>query len=75
LPKNALEAALSAQICSLSEKVAELCLLAITGGIQAFSLPAAADRTLSVRDTAIASNPLKAGSPKSADTFEVRFAK
>jgi hypothetical protein len=58
----------------LSANVAELCLLAITGRIHALSAPTAAAATLSVRDTAIASNPLKAGSPRLAETFDVRFA-
>jgi hypothetical protein len=35
LPKNGLEDALSAQICSLSENCALLCRLAITGALHA----------------------------------------
>src|SRR5215211_3886263 len=74
LPKNRLEEALSAQICSLSANVAELCLLTITGCRQTASLPAAALWGSSVRETAMASNPLIPGSPRSADTEDVRFA-
>src|ERR671924_529134 len=65
-PKNRLEDALSAQICSLSANVAELCLLTITGVRQAASFPAAALCGLSVRESAIASKPLIPGSPRSA---------
>ena len=60
LPKNGLLAALSAQICSLSENVVFDCRDTITGGVQALLVPAAAACTLSVRDTAIASKPLNA---------------
>src|SRR6516165_6940995 len=59
LPKNGLEAALSAQTCDLSEKVVFDCLEITTGGIHELffrMLPAVG---LSIRDTAIASNPLK----------------
>src|SRR5438105_15297940 len=73
-PKHGLLAALSAQICSLSLKVVELCLDTTTGAIQAFFSPAAAPATLSVRETATASAPLKAVSPRIADRFAVRFA-
>src|SRR5215216_880956 len=74
LPKNRLEEALSAQICSLSANVAELCLLTITGCRHADSSPAAAASGSSVRETAIASKPLNPGSPKLALTVEARFA-
>ena len=73
-PKNGLLAALSAQICSLSLKVVELCLDTTTGAIQAFLSPAAAAATLSVRETATASAPLKAFSLRIADRLAVRFA-
>ncbi len=62
-PKNGLDEALSAQICSLSLNSAPFCLVTITGGIHAaFPAvpPAAAAATLSVRDTAIAASPLNA---------------
>jgi hypothetical protein len=77
-PKWSLEAALSAQICSLSAKVAEDCLLAITGRIQ-LSLPAttcgvSAGRP-SRRETAIASGPLKACWSRSVEKLAVRLAK
>jgi hypothetical protein len=70
LPKNVLDEALSAQICSLSANVAEDCFEMTTGGIQAALLLAAAACGLSVRDTAIASTPFRPppGSP------ELRFA-
>ena len=42
LPKNGLDAALSAQICSLSENVVEDCFEMTTGAIQALLSPAAA---------------------------------
>src|SRR5215207_3284147 len=50
-PKNSLLAALSAQICSLSANVAELCLDTRTGIIQALLLPATAPLMSSVLDT------------------------
>src|SRR5436190_2634587 len=75
VPKNGLDAALSAQICSLSEKiVCETCFDTITGGIHALLTFAAAAWTLSVRDTAIASKPLKVASSRVAPKFAVRFA-
>src|SRR5215211_2515803 len=51
LPKWGLEAALSAQICSLSLNRAAFCLVTSTGSSQAPAFPAAAAATLSVRDT------------------------
>jgi hypothetical protein len=69
VPKNGLLSALSAQICDLSENVVFDCLDMTTGGIQASLFPLAAARTSSVRDTAMASNPLNAG----AEKLEVRF--
>src|SRR5947209_1786318 len=57
VPKCGLEAALSAQICSLSENVVDDCLEMITGGFHAVLVPAAAAPTSSVRDTATASVP------------------
>jgi hypothetical protein len=68
LPKNGLEAALSAQICSLSENVVFDCLEMSTGGIHAFlaacswAAVAVMDAvvTSSVREIPIASNPLNA---------------
>ena len=77
VPKNALDAALSAQICSLSEKVVDDCLEMTTGAFHA-ALPAAppvaASATLSVRDTAMASKPLNPASERTALRFAVRFA-
>ena len=77
MPKNGLDEALSAQICSLSENVVDDCRLMITGGIHA-ALPAtpppAAVCGSSVRETAIASKPLKVCSERVAPVFEVRFA-
>jgi hypothetical protein len=61
LPKNGLEAALSAQMSSLSDNRAEFWRLTITGSIQAVCTPAAAASTLSVRDTTAADAPLKPG--------------
>jgi hypothetical protein len=69
LPKNSLEAALSAQICSLSENSAELCLVTITGSDQASFTPAnaAASRlpgpVASRCATVIAAAPLNPGLP------------
>jgi hypothetical protein len=62
LPKNALDSALSAQICSLSENSAEFCLLAMTGACQLdWSATSSGVRPVSdepsIRDTAIASSP------------------
>ena len=77
MPKNLLLAALSAQICSLSEKSAAFCFETMTGAIHAAAPgapPAAAAATLSVRETAIASKPGKAVSERLAEKFEVRFA-
>ena len=77
VPKNALEEALSAQTCSLSEKVVDDCFEMTTGGFQAAfpaAPPVAATAALSVRETAIASKPLNASSDRVAPRFEVRFA-
>jgi hypothetical protein len=71
LPKKGLLDALSAQICSLSLNVADACLEAITGDIQAFLSPLAAAATSSVRDTAMPSNPF---SPLLPGNPDVRFA-
>ncbi len=49
---------MSAQISSLSLKRAELCLVAMTGRFHADFLSFAAALTLSVRETAIAPEPL-----------------
>jgi hypothetical protein len=64
LPKNGLDSALSAHTCSLSENKAEFCLLTMTGAFQlawsdtmAWVTPV--DAGPSMRDTAMASNPLK----------------
>src|SRR5581483_6381159 len=69
LPKNGLDEALSAQICSLSLNVVDDCLVTITGSLQAPLSPAAAAATSSVYETAIASNPLNVWVP---GKFEVR---
>jgi hypothetical protein len=61
---------LSAQICDLSENVAEFCREITTGFIHADAFPVAAADGSSVRDTAIASNPLNA---RPVGKFEVRF--
>ena len=77
VPKKALDAALSAQTCSLSENVVDDCLEMTTGCRHAAlpaSPPAAASVTLSVRETAIASKPLKLASERTALRFAVRFA-
>src|SRR5438105_232149 len=74
LPKNGLNDALSAQICSLSEKVVDDCFDTSTGGSHAPLLPAAAEAALSVRDTASASKPLNAESERGAPRFAVRWA-
>src|SRR5437763_1864587 len=74
VPKNGLEAALSAQTCSLSENVVDDCREMRTGSAQADASPAAAAWTLSVCETAIASKPLNACSLRVAPTFDVRFA-
>jgi hypothetical protein len=58
----------------LSEKVVEDCREITTGGIHAALFPAAAPRTSSVRETAIASKPLNACSERVAPTFDVRLA-
>src|SRR5260370_6446168 len=70
-PKNGLDDALSAQTCSLSEKVVDDCMEARTGGIHAFLSPAAAAAGSSVRDTPLASKPLKLLLP---GKFDVRLA-
>src|SRR5215831_8674297 len=59
LPKNGLDAALSAQICDLSEKVVFDCLDTTTGAIHELLLRMLVEVGLSMRETAIASNPLK----------------
>jgi hypothetical protein len=78
LPKNPLEAVLSAQICSLSANAAALLLPGITtGGLHAtFPLgpPAAAATGSSVRDTPMASTPLNAASLRLAAKLAVRLA-
>ena len=75
MPKKGLADSLSAQICSLSEKiVCETCFETMTGGIQADLSPAPAACALSVRETAIASKPLKAASARVAPKFAVKFA-
>src|SRR6476646_5243526 len=81
VPKNGLEDALSAQICSLSENVVDDCRLITTGAQpaapthHAFLSPLAAARMSSVRETAMASGPRKAASERVAPKFDVRFAK
>ena len=65
---------MSAQICSLSENVVWDWWEMIPGAFHALLLPAAADTTLSVRETAMASNPLKVDSDRVAPRFEVRLA-
>src|SRR6266508_4361406 len=75
LPKNWLDAALSAQICSLSANAAALLLPVITdGGIQADLTPAAAAGGSSVRETPMASTPLNPASLRFAERLEVRLA-
>jgi hypothetical protein len=74
LPKCGLEAALSAQICSLSANAAALLLGITTGASQAALLPCAAAVASSVRDTPIPSTPLNAKSLRVAAKFAVRFA-
>src|SRR6185312_9862286 len=59
LPKNGLEAALSAQTCDLSEKVVFDCLEITTGFIHEFLSRMLLGVGLSMRETAMASNPLK----------------
>ena len=69
--------ALSAQICSLSENVVDDCLLTTHRRASRRPCrwsPAAAARGSSVRDTAIASKPLKACSERAAPKLAVRFA-
>ncbi len=60
----------------MSEKVAELWLCAVTiaGSLQALASSAAAAATLSVCETAIASNPLNVKSLRLVLKFDVRFA-
>ena len=70
LPKNGLEVALSAQICDLSEKVVFDCLDTTTGLIHELLLPMLSGVGLSIRETAIASNPLK---PPPVGKFEARL--
>src|SRR5258708_40240460 len=64
---------MSAQICSLSENVVELCLEITTGFIQADASPAAAACGLSVREMAIPSKPLNVSSRLAVAKFDVRF--
>ena len=66
---------MSTQICSWSENRAEFCFDAITGFIQALASPAAAACGSSVRETAMASKPLKPNSDRWLLKFEVRLAK
>jgi hypothetical protein len=77
LPKNGLEAALSTQICSLSEKSEAFCFVTITGGIQLFwsaMISGVRAGVPSIRETATASKPLKASSERMELKFEVRLA-
>jgi hypothetical protein len=76
LPKNGLDSALSAHTCSLSENSAAFCLLTMTGACQlaGFATVAAVrpvEAGPSIRDTAMASNPLK---PSRPGKLEVRLA-
>src|SRR5436305_4365423 len=73
-PKNGLLDALSAQTCSLSLNVVDDCFESTTGGFQALLLPMVVAVTLSVRETAIASKPMKASSERIALKLLVRFA-
>ena len=57
LPKNGLDSALSAQICSLSLNSASFCLVTMTGSYHAAFCPAIAPAMSSVRETAIAEAP------------------
>src|SRR5215470_4555466 len=59
LPKKGLDAALSAQTWDLSEKVVFDCLDTTTGGIHELLSLILLEVGLSMRETAIASNPLK----------------
>src|SRR6516165_4441374 len=70
LPKNGLEDALSAQTCDLSEKVVFDCLEITTGGIHELLSRMLLRVGLSIRDTAMASNPLKL---PPVGKFEVRL--
>src|SRR5262245_30345598 len=70
LPKNGLEEALSAQICDLSENVVFDCLEITTGLIHEFLSRMLLWVGLSMRETAMASNPLKL---LAAGKFEVRL--
>src|SRR2546421_1368721 len=73
-PENMLLDALSAQTCSLSLNVVDDCLESTTGVFQALLSPAAAAVTLSVRETAMASKPLKASSERIALKLLLRLA-
>src|SRR4029453_5555193 len=77
LPKKSLVSALSAQICSLSANPAPLLLpVMVTGAFPAAmpaAPPAAAAAALSVRETPIASTPLKEDSLRFAPRFEGGF--
>src|SRR6516225_900957 len=70
LPKKGLDAALSAQIWDLSEKVVFDCLDTTTGVIHEPFFEMLSAVGLSMRETAIASNPLKA---PPVGKFEVRL--
>ena len=74
MPKNGLDEALSAQICSLSLNVVEDCFETISGAVQALLSPAAAAATSSVRETATATGPLKVSSRLVAPKLTTRLA-
>ena len=73
MPKCGLVAALSAQICSLSENVVDDCLETSTGADHAELEPAAAAARSSVCETAIASKPRNVWSERVAPKFDVRL--
>src|SRR5260370_1453182 len=70
LSKKGLDAALSAQICDLSEKVVFDCLETTTGVIHELFFRMLLEVGLSMRETAMASNPLK---PPAAGKFAARL--
>ena len=74
VPKNGLDEALSAQICSLSENVVDDCFEISTGADQADCTLCAAAATSSTWETAMASKPLKVASVRVAAKLDVRFA-
>jgi hypothetical protein len=74
VPKNGLDDALSAQICSLSENVVDDCREISTGGFQALFTPAAAAARSSVRETAMPSKPRNVCSERVAPRLAVRLA-